>query len=54
MEVPDQSTVRDIARAIGLDMAEIGLISIDGVQSQIDDFVRPDSRICFFPYLSGG
>jgi hypothetical protein len=54
MEAPGNATVREIANAIGLDVAEIGLISIDGVQSQIDDKVRPDSRLCFFPYLAGG
>ncbi len=48
------ATVRDIAHAIGLDLDEIGLISLDGVQSQLDDFVQPDARLCFFPYLAGG
>jgi hypothetical protein len=48
------ATVRDIAQAIGLDLVDIGLISIDGVQSQLDDFVKPDARLCFFPYLAGG
>jgi hypothetical protein len=48
------ATVRAIAQSIGLDLAEIGLISINGIQSQLDDFVQPDSRICFFPYLAGG
>jgi hypothetical protein len=54
MEAPAQATVRDIANTIGLDITEIGLVSIDGVQSQIDEKVRPDSRLCFFPYLAGG
>ena len=54
MEAAGHATVREIANAIGLDIAEIGLISIDGVQSQIEDKVRPDSRLCFFPYLAGG
>jgi hypothetical protein len=47
-------TARDLAHAIGLDTAEVGLVSIDGVQSDLDDWVRPDSRLCFFPYVSGG
>jgi hypothetical protein len=54
MDMSGQTTVRDIANAIGLDSAEIGLVSINGVQSQIDDLVQPDSRLCFFPYLAGG
>lgn len=54
MEIQGSATVRDIASAIGLDLAQIGLISIDGVQSELDDLVRPGSRLCFFPYMSGG
>jgi len=54
LKIQAPATVRDLARAIGLDLADIGLVSIDGVQSELDDSVRPDSRLCFFPYLSGG
>jgi hypothetical protein len=54
LEIKGPATARDIAHAIGLDLAEIGILSIDGVQSELDAPVRPDSRICFFPYLSGG
>ena len=54
MEIQGPTTVRDLARAVGLDLDEIGLITIDGVQSGLEDPVRPDSRLCFFPYVSGG
>lgn len=54
MEIRGPTTARDLASAIGLDLAQIGLITIDGVQSELDDFVQPDSRLCFFPYISGG
>jgi hypothetical protein len=54
IETRSPATARDIASAIGLDLAQIGLISIDGVQSELEDFVRPDSRLCFFPHISGG
>ena len=54
LEMPEPPTVREVARAIGLNLSDIGLMSIDGVQSELDDPVRPDSRICFFPYLAGG
>jgi hypothetical protein len=54
MEIQDPTTARDLARAVGLDLDEIGLVTIDGVQSGLEDSVRPDSRICFFPYVSGG
>jgi hypothetical protein len=52
--VQQSTTVREIAHAIGLDLSEIGMIAIDGVQSELDDLVPPDSRLCFFPYVSGG
>jgi len=54
LEIQGPASVRDLARAIGLDLAEIGLVAIDGVQSELDDFVQPDSRLCFFPYITGG
>jgi hypothetical protein len=54
MEIPRPTTVRELAHAIGLDLNEIGLITVDGVQSGLDHSVRPDSRLCFFPYVSGG
>jgi hypothetical protein len=47
-------TVLEITSVLGLDPEEIGLISIDGVQSELDDLVPPDCRLCFFPPMSGG
>lgn len=44
----------EIAGLLGLDPQEIGLIVIDGVQSDASDMVSLDSRLCFFPPLSGG
>jgi molybdopterin converting factor small subunit len=54
VELQEPATVRDLARLIGLDLDEIGLVMIDGVQSGLDHHVQPDSRLCFFPYVSGG
>ncbi len=54
LDLQGPATVRDLADSIGLDPADIGLISVDGVQSDLDDLVQPDSRVCFFPYLAGG
>jgi hypothetical protein len=54
IEIQIPTTARDLARAVGLDLDEIGLIMIDGVQSDLEDAVPPDSRLCFFPYVSGG
>lgn len=54
LEIQEPARVRDLARTLGLDLNEIGLVTIDGVQSGLDDSVQPDSRLCFFPYVSGG
>jgi hypothetical protein len=49
-----QMTVQDAAALLGLNPEEIGLITINGVQSEMEDPLSPDCRLCFFPYLSGG
>ena len=54
VELQAPATVRELAQMIGLDLEEIGLVTIDGVQSGLDHSVQPDSRLCFFPYVSGG
>jgi hypothetical protein len=54
LEIQEPTVVRDLAFDLGLDFEEIGLISIDGVQSELDDIVQPNSRLCFFPYITGG
>jgi len=52
LEIP--MTVREIVDLLGLDPDIIGLIVINGVQSEFEDPVSPDSRLCFFPPVSGG
>jgi hypothetical protein len=47
-------TVKEIAIQLGLDLDEVGLISINGVQVESQDLVPPDCRLCFFPPMSGG
>ena len=54
LEIQGPVRAHTIALKLGLDPEEIGLVSIDGVQSELDDPVRPDSRLCFFPYITGG
>jgi Mg2+/Co2+ transporter CorB len=48
------TTVRDVALRLGLNMEEVGLITINGVQSEEQDAIPPDCRLCFFPPMSGG
>ena len=47
-------TVQEVANLLGLDPDDIGLIAINGVQSELDDPVPPDCRLCFFQPMSGG
>jgi hypothetical protein len=54
LKVESKLLVHELANMLGLKPEEIGLITIDGVQSEMEDFVHPGSRLCFFPYLSGG
>ena len=54
MEIQKPETAREVAMTIGLNPNDIGLITIDGVQSSLDDPVQSGSRLCFFPYITGG
>ncbi len=46
--------VGQIVSRLGLEPEEIGLATIDGVQSRLEDVVAPGSRLCLFPPMSGG
>jgi hypothetical protein len=46
--------VQEVADLLGLNLEQIGLITINGVQSEMEDVVLPDCRLCFFPPMSGG
>jgi hypothetical protein len=54
LDLEQPVTVREVAVLVGLDPDTLGLISIDGVQSELDDPVPADCRLCFFPPLTGG
>jgi molybdopterin converting factor small subunit len=47
-------TISELAAKLGIDMDFVGLITIDGIQSELHDVVMENNRICFFPYMSGG
>ena len=47
-------SAREVAVLLGLDLDEIGLIAIDNVQSEMEDTVPTNCRLCFFPPVSGG
>jgi hypothetical protein len=54
VDIKESVSVGELAKMIGLELEEIGLVTIDGVQSDLEHSVQPDSRLCFFPYVSGG
>jgi molybdopterin converting factor small subunit len=54
LEVMSPTLIRDVVNMLGLKEEEIGLITVDGVQNELEDFVHPGSRLCFFPPMSGG
>jgi hypothetical protein len=50
----EATTAEQIALRLGLDPEAVGLVVIDGVQSEMHAAVPPCSRLCFFPPMSGG
>ena len=47
-------TVKEVAILLGVEPDRIGLVVVNGVQSEMEDPVPPDGRLCFFPPISGG
>ncbi|MGE5123082.1 MAG: MoaD/ThiS family protein [Acidobacteriaceae bacterium] len=54
LDLVDGATVQDAALKLGLNTEEVGIITINGVQSDMQDPLTPECRLCFFPYISGG
>jgi len=54
LEIVSPTMIRELVTRLGLKEEEIGLITVDGVQSEPEDLVHPGSRLCFFPPMSGG
>jgi len=47
-------TVKEVAILLGVEPDRVGLVAINGVQSEMEDPVPPGGRLCFFPPMSGG
>ncbi len=47
-------TIAQVAELLQLDPEEVGLIVLDGRQSEWEDPVPANCRLCFFPPVSGG
>jgi hypothetical protein len=54
LDLDHPMTVRAVVDLLVLDPDSIGLIVVNGVQSELADVVPPDGRLCFFPPVSGG
>jgi hypothetical protein len=54
LQLQGRTTVQQIADSLGLKPDQIGLTTIQGVQSELDDVIPPACRLCVFPPMSGG
>ena len=46
--------VADLLAHLGIDPAEVGIVTVDGRQSRLDQTLPADGRVCIFPPMSGG
>lgn len=54
IECTPAAKVLDIVHKLKIKPDEIGLITINGVQSEVEDCLSEECRLCLFPYVSGG
>jgi len=47
-------TVADLLARLGIDPAEVGIVTINGRQSQHDQIIPTDGRVFIFPPMFGG
>jgi hypothetical protein len=48
------TAAQEIALQLNLNLDDIGLTSINGIQVELQEFVPLHCRLCFFPPMSGG
>jgi hypothetical protein len=46
--------VADLLAALGVDPADVGIVTVDGRQSKLDDSLPAAGRVCIFPPMMGG
>ena len=46
--------VADLLDRLGIDPAEVGIVTIDGRQSRLDWIIPADARVFIFPPMFGG
>jgi molybdopterin converting factor small subunit len=44
----------DLIAQLDIDPSEVGIVTIDRRQSNLDEIVPADSRVCIFPPMFGG
>lgn len=54
LRLESQVSISEVAALIGVVPEEVGLVTIDGLQSSMQDTVPLNCRLCFFPPMSGG
>ena len=54
--VLESSNVRvaDLIAHLDIDPSEVGIVTVDGRQSNLDQVLPADSRVCIFPPMFGG
>jgi sulfur carrier protein ThiS len=46
--------VADLIAHLDIDPSEVGIVTVDGRQSNLEEPVPTDSRVCIFPPMFGG
>ena len=46
--------VADLIAHLDIDPSEVGIVTVDGRQSNLDEILPVDSRVCIFPPMFGG
>ena len=47
-------SVADLLAWLGIDLSEVGIVTVDRRQSNFDELVPANCRVCIFPLMFGG
>jgi len=47
-------SVAGLIAHLGIDPSEVGIVTVDGRQSNLEDIVPASGRVCIFPPMFGG
>jgi hypothetical protein len=53
-DVADNTSIADIATGLGIDLAEIGIIMVNGRHADAGDMLGDGATLSLFPLLGGG